>query len=377
MNILFLSSTNPADINVWSGTLYHMWNKLKEKHTVSWIGGELLPQADIFAKGNFEESAYLERYTRIYGKLLSERVKNSPADLLFKGDINFVPHLSVDIPLVYLSDVTYHLFKDFAGWNDPDRNAVAEQLEQKTLQGSASLLFSSEWAKQNAVDYYGIDAEKIHVVEFGANLPTPRECAVNIDTSVCHLVFIGKDWEKKGGDKVLEAYRKLKAEGFRCTLTVIGSVPEARLEEDQELTVIPFLDKSKPEELETLCGILARSHLLVLPTQYDAFGIVFCEASAYGVPSITADVCGVSQPVREGKNGYLLPPEATAGDYAEKIKAVFSDTENYLKLRAASRREFETRLNWHVWGERVDQILEETVRGYKEKKTTEEIKTGI
>ena len=102
--------------------------------------------------------------------------------------------------------------------------------------------------------------------------------------------------------------------------------------EDDGLTIIPFLDKSKPKDLERLCDILYQSHFLILPTEFDALGIVFCEASAYGVPSIAANVGGVSQPVREGKNGFLLPPTATAEDYAEKIKAVFSDKESYIKL---------------------------------------------
>jgi glycosyltransferase involved in cell wall biosynthesis len=113
--------------------------------------------------------------------------------------------------------------------------------------------------------------------------------------------------------------------------------------------------------LERFCKILQEAHFLVLPTEFDAFGIVFCEASAYAVPSIAANVGGVSQPVREGKNGYLLMPDATAEDYAEKIKSVFADKENYLKLRMSSRQEFETRLNWEVWSEKVNKILEEIV----------------
>ncbi|MDD2243283.1 MAG: glycosyltransferase family 4 protein, partial [Dysgonamonadaceae bacterium] len=123
----------------------------------------------------------------------------------------------------------------------------------------------------------------------------------------------------------------------------------------------------KSEDLNRLCEILYHSHFLILPTEFDAFGIVFCEASAYGVPSVATNVGGVSQPVREGKNGFLLPPTATGEDYAEKIKAVFSDKESYIKLRASSRNEYETRLNWDVWSEEVNKILEKTVVNYKRK----------
>ena len=64
------------------------------------------------------------------------------------------------------------------------------------------------------------------------------------------------------------------------------------------------------------------------------------------------------------KNGFLLPPDATAEDYAEKIKSVFCDKKKYIELRKSSRQEYETRLNWDVWGEKVNKILEETVENY-------------
>ena len=236
------------------------------------------------------------------------------------------------------------------------------------LEKTEKIIFSSEWIKKKAIEFYNIDSEKIYIVEFGANIPSPSllNFSIKIDTDICNLVFIGINWEKKGGDKVVQAYTQLKKEGFACTLTIIGSVPSDSIGIDEDVAVYPFLDKSKPADLEKLCQILAESHFLVLPTQFDAFGIVFCEASAYGVPSIAADVGGVSQAIKEGKNGNLLPADATVSDYAEKIKTVFNDKEGYLKLRQSSRNEFETRLNWDVWGEKVNKILEDAVREYKQ-----------
>jgi glycosyltransferase involved in cell wall biosynthesis len=227
------------------------------------------------------------------------------------------------------------------------------------------IIYCSEWIKHKALETYHIDPDKIEVIELGANIPAPTNYTIDIAMDICRLVFIGKNWEKKGGDKVLQACRLLKKEGFPCTLTIIGSIPTDMNDADEDVIVIPFLDKSRREHLNRLCKILSESHFLVLPTVFDAYGIVFCEASAYGVPSIASDVGGVSQPVRKGKNGFLLPPDATAQDYAEKIKTVFGDRENYIKLRASSRYEFETRLNWDAWGERVNTIFEDVVKEWK------------
>lgn len=372
MNILFLTSLNPYDISCWSGTIFHLFHALDKKHNVRVLGQNMLFQTAYYSQKNFLYNNSFEKYSPILGKLCSEQINLLNCDLIFFGDLYLVPFLEINRPIVHLSDVNYHLFKDYLNEKDEIKIKRTESLEKKALNKYTSIIYGSEWVKQNTIDYYSINPDKIHVVEFGANIPKSKKYTLNIDMSVCRLVFIGKNWEKKGGDKVLNAYKKLKAEGFPCTLTIIGSEPSMKQEKDDDLTIIPFLDKSKAEDLKRLCSILCESHFLVLPTEYDAFGIVFCEASAYGVPSIAANVCGVSQPLRDGINGYLLPPEATAEEYANKIKTVFENKENYLKLRASSRKEYEERLNWDTWSERVNIILNDVVKKWKKEQNEEE-----
>jgi len=367
MNIILLTRYDPKDIKAWSGTSYHIYHKLKEKHTIEIIGVEILNQLALFAKGNFSANTFIlpDRYVNSLSRLLSERIKNHPCDLIFFGDLLLIPS-DINVPFVRLSDMTFEQVRIHLIESDKRNIEPCVNLEKLLLNTAFKIIFSSEWIKQKTIDFYHIDPNKIEVVEFGANIPTPQNYSIEIDTDICRLVFIGTNWKKKGGDKLLQAYQQLKSEGFPCTLTIIGSTPEDEQEEDENLTIIPFLDKSKKEDLEKLCKILSESHFLVLPTRFDAFGIVFSEASAYALPSIAADVGGVSQAVREGKNGYLLPLDATAEDYAEKIKTVFGDKENYIKLRQSSRREFETRLNWNVWGEKVNKILENAVKEYNQ-----------
>lgn len=374
MKIAFVSSLNPHDLQRWSGSLYHIYYALCKRYEVVWIGRN-------FAKGGYwhhrflgkKEPYYPENYATTFTQILSDEINQGNFDVVVLRDYYMGIGLDVTIPIAYISDVTFDLFKHFLNIKDGYYENLAETTEQQLINSVDLLLYSSEWTKDSAITHYHARKSKIHVVEFGANIPHPSDYQAEIETDVCNLVFIGRNWEKKGGDKVLGAYKKLKSEGFPCTCTFIGSVPpDASENEDPNLTMIPFLDKSKPEDMKRLCNILKTAHFLVLPTEFDAFGIVFCEASAYGVPSIAANVGGVSQPVREGKNGFLLPPDATAEDYAEKIKAVFSDKENYLKLRQSSRHEYETRLNWDVWGEKVNQIFEETVKKHKKKKAKKE-----
>lgn len=54
------------------------------------------------------------------------------------------------------------------------------------------------------------------------------------------------------------AYRKLKSKGLQCTLTIIGSTPQEPYDEIKDVTVIPFLDKSKPEHLKDFATSLKK-----------------------------------------------------------------------------------------------------------------------
>src|SRR5207248_2243957 len=98
--------------------------------------------------------------------------------------------------------------------------------------------------------------------------------------------------------------------------------------------------------------LLMLTDFLLVPTRADCAPIVFGEADAFGLPVITTNTGGVSEIVRDGENGFLLPYGTRGVDYAEVIARIYSDDERYAELVQASRAAFEDRLNWDAWGDR-------------------------
>ena len=367
MNIILLTRSNPHDINTWSGTLWHVYAKLKERHNIRVMGTEILGQLAFFSKDNYQFKLFtpVERYLTKISKLLSERINNlENYDLVFFGDLYFIPY-EITIPYVVFSDMTFEQVRNHYKIAKTTNINTCIDIERSLLNYAFKIIYPSEWIKKKAMEFYDLNPNKIDVVEFGANIMTPANYSIELNMDICRLVFIGKDWERKGGVKMIDIYKILKNDDFPCTLTIIGSDKHEIDSDDCNLMIYNNLDKTKPSDMEEFQKILSTSHFLVLPTKFDAFGIVFCEASAYAIPSITANVGGIGQVVINGKNGYLLPADATANDYADKIKTVFNDRDGYIKLRKSSRHEFETRLNWDVWGEKINQILEDTVANWK------------
>jgi glycosyltransferase involved in cell wall biosynthesis len=101
---------------------------------------------------------------------------------------------------------------------------------------------------------------------------------------------------------------------------------------------------------------------LLLPTRNECFGIVFCEANAFGLPAITTCTGGVPEVVRNGENGFVLPLEARGDAYALLIASLYRDAAQYAQLVLSSRAAYDERLNWDSWGVAMNTIITDVLR---------------
>jgi glycosyltransferase involved in cell wall biosynthesis len=152
---------------------------------------------------------------------------------------------------------------------------------------------------------------------------------------------------KKGRPIVLETMRQLEALG----------IPPVDAD-GFRIRVIPFLDKNDPRQRKELLRLYLDSDLFLLPSRIEAFGISLIEACACGLPVISTDVGGVSELVREGESGYVLPHDAGGRDYARLITDIFRDDVRYKRFCRSGRQEYEERLNWDAWGVAVRGVIE-------------------
>jgi len=314
-------------------------------------------------KYNLSHSFYASGY---YRRKLTKLLKENDYDAIIapamSTAISSLPHT---IPLVYVSDATVRLMYNYYEWFSgftffSYRESIA--VEKKALGNADLCVFSSEWAARSAIQDYGADPSRVHVIPFGANLREeeilPFEKVIHRDKGEkCRLLFLGMEWERKGGQIVLDAYLHLRKEGFPCDLTILGcDPPEARRIEGVE--IISFINKNTPEGKKQWDELMLTRHFLLLPTQAECFGVVFCEASAYGMPSLGPDTGGVSNALVGGKTGFLLPEGSSGRDYAEIVKEVYTHYEaEYLPLSKSSRETYDKLLNWDHWAQSVLNLI--------------------
>jgi glycosyltransferase involved in cell wall biosynthesis len=374
MKIGFASRLNPLDKRSWSGTTYYTYQQIKKNHEVeifnykwTWRVREWLTMQKSLNRRLFKKQTaveFLRCYARYFSKQLEKDMKERPVDVLFvSASSQFIAYLETDIPIIYMTDATfqqlqgyYPYFSNLAAYNI--RQGI--ELDKKAFQKTAHCMLASDWCKNSSVNDYGIDPGKISVVPCGANLDAiPSFADLNLTASgQCRLLFLGVEWDRKGGDIALQTFRLLKQKGMNPLLQIIGCVPPHDLSGEAGITVIPFLDKNNPEDFRQLQKIFFQTDLLLLPTRAECAGIVFSESSAYGIPSITTNTGGVSTYVKDGINGFALPFHAGAEVYAQKIEQMVSDEQAMQSLKLSCRKYYEEKLNWDLWGEQFQQIAE-------------------
>ncbi|GHO91865.1 glycosyl transferase [Reticulibacter mediterranei] len=273
-----------------------------------------------------------------------------------------VAFLETDIPVIIVEDATFALLLDYYPQYSDMLSHSIEQMQAVTVRGmrkASALVYSSAWAAQSAINEYHINSRKVYVVPMGANFDDPPDEEIierKKRSGICKLLFVGVDWQRKGGEIAFETLLALAQIGVPAELTVCGCTPPKN-RSHPAMKIIPYLDKNEPLHYEKLAQLYQEANFLLLPTRNECFGIVFCEANAFGLPVITACTGGVPEIVRNGKNGFVLPLDARGDAYALLIASLYRDEALYAQLVLSSRAAYDERLNWDNWGIAMNDII--------------------
>lgn len=376
LKIAFLTATDARDKSSRSGTLYYMAKAL-EKHCgdVYYLGPlnsrmEKLTRffnnlsLAIFKKSYAYEHSLLLSWS--YAGIIREKLKGEDFDVIFAPVASTeLASLSTDIPIIYTADATFNLisnyYPDYFSGQLEISGKEGNLIEQSAIEKADLLLYPTSWAANSAVNDYKVDKSKVNIIPYGANMDyiPSREAALNRKRSdKCRLLFLGVEWERKGGEIAFETLLELEKSGVSAELIVCGTVPPDEFKHE-DMKVIPFLDKNDREENKKLQNLFLKSDFLLLPSRTEAYGVVFCEANAYGLPAVTTDTGGIPGVIEEGKNGYMLPLDSRGDEYANLIRKLYEDEERYHQLVISSRETFEDKLNWDSWGRRVSVLIKQ------------------
>jgi len=294
----------------------------------------------------------------LYGFVYGIMLKKSDANVVFCAIAGpRIAFLKTKLPIIFLSDATFAAMIDYypqfthllaiSRWRG---NFVTTRAINK----ASALIYSSDWAADSAIKYYHADRNIINVIPFGANLdeniiPDLNTILNKSRSDKCRLLFIGKNWIRKGGAIAYETLLQLKKSGIPSRLTVVGCVPPVECN-DSDFVIVPYLDKKDPDQRKKFYDLYMDADFFIFPTRAECSPIVSCESSAFGLPVLATDTGGVKSYIKDGINGYCLPYSAKGREYAELIENLYRDTDKYRSMVISTYHEYQTRLNWDVWG---------------------------
>jgi len=299
---------------------------------------------------------------RAIARQLERALSALSADCAFCPNPMFLAYLGGDWPCAFWHDATYANLVDFyfqASKTSRTTLRHGHAHDRRALERCAVAIYASQWAADSAIRDYGTPPEKVKVVPRGASTEHPltrTEVPEHVearDRKTCRLLLVGVEWFRKGADIAVTIAERLNKNGLRAELDIVGCRPPSGTVLPDCVRLQGYLRKTVPGEASTLRALYLAAHFFVMPSRAECQGIAFCEASAFGLPSLGLDVGGVSDAVRDGVNGRLFPLGCDPSDCAAWIAELWNDPERYRELALLSYSEYETRLNWRTSAEKV------------------------
>jgi len=367
MKIAYATTFDARDVNNWSGTPFYMSQAFADEGlSVDYIGSlkRKLPRGfklkQFWKKiscGQRESPRFNTVAAEYYSQQVAAQLQQRSADIVVSPLLNPITYLECKQPIVLWTDALYATLVGFySNSSTHSANSIRQGnlIVKECLSRCKLALFSSDWAARSALELYGVSKDKIKVVPFGANmhcthtLEDVRSWIKNRSRDVIKFLFLGKHWHRKGGDIVFAAAKALHAAGHRVEVNFVGCHPPDDIEIPSYIHCLGFISKRTPEGIAKITELLRESHFLFVPSRAEAFGIVFCEANAFGLPCLTSYVGGISTIVKDNINGMTFALDATPETYCNYIVNLMQDYSRYEALALSSFNEYATRLNWRV-----------------------------
>jgi glycosyltransferase involved in cell wall biosynthesis len=379
-HLLLATLEDPFNPRSWSGTPFNMRVALEGKVEKVSVLGNLKPKrTPITAALRLLLGGQPPRYPlfltapaqKEFARLTLQAINELKPDAMLTISSHCMARMDRSpVPTFMVTDAPWLAWKET--YKEFDKMPVLgprfARLEAAAAERYTGLIFSSDWAVCEAQRLYGVPKTKLHSIPLGASW-TPdvgtTELHSIIDarpTDRMDLLYVGKDWERKGGPLALGIARELRDGGVpNVVLHIVGCRPDIAPPDRNLVQMHGFLNVRVPEESARLKRLFLHSHFLVVPTRAECFGVVFAEAQAFGLPPVSRSVQALPSIVVDGATGILEPPVAPASEYVKRLLAVIGDRDRYRSMARAARLQFETKLTWERFAAGVVQTIDDAL----------------
>ena len=220
-----------------------------------------------------------------------------------------------------------------AGWPPlapkADR-AWSIRADKAQLRAAAQVFTAGRDVAEHVVRDYGIPADRVTPIGYGLGYPLSAIPARTPSLQPT-ILFVGHDFERQGGDVLLEAFTRVRSTIPDARLLLVGrgaQVPE----KTAGISLLGELD-----DRHQLSELYRSATVFCLPARFEPYGLALLEAMAHGLPCVATRVGGMSEILHDGQLGLLVDPEDVEG-LADTLTSLLRDRglQDTLSQRARS-----------------------------------------
>ena len=368
-HLLLVTVEDPHNPKSWSGTPHNILKSLENNFDQVSVLSSQVPKRNLFGaafRWIFGRKKYPLWMTnaalKAYAKRLDETIKEKQPDaVLCISSQHLIYAKELALPVFMISDAPWIAYKEaYKNYEELPLLSNKYAKQEAAVAGKISgVIYPTPWACQEAEIRFGINKNKIKMIPFGAN-----SFCHDSDEQVFHRIsqrsletfnflFIGKDWDRKGGPLALAITKKINERGIKATLHIIGCNPFIPDENKHQVQIHGYLSPSDHEDRIKIVNAFTHADLFLVPSNAECFGLVFAEAQSYGLPCISLDSHGIPGVVEHKKTGLLYESSTTVTFIAEEIIELLKNRTDYINMATAARMKFNNELNWDQFGRKI------------------------
>lgn len=374
MKLLVLCEGNADSWNCWSGTAKSIVDQLRlAGHTVS-VGDVDLQGTSRWAAAGLTISASRRQWaTRYHLGAVPFEMRSWNANRLVaeqRTRIDAVLQIGATFQVGQQHGIPYYLCCDSnirmaeqgksSGYSDASALTAAEvqaiaRRELAVYRKANGILTLSEQLRRSFVRDFGIPQERVRAIYAGPNLDLTRIPPTSPPRAKDHtptILFVGLQFHRKGGDLLIESFRKLTRQLPAARLVLVG--PPAAGAGEPGVTCVGELDKRRPEGWAALLDAYASADVFALPTRFEPFGIAFVEAMHFGLPCVGPQAWAVPEIIEDGQTGFTVPPEDVEA-LTDRLLLLLRDRERARAMGNAAR---ERARQLFTWPRTIDRMME-------------------
>ena len=213
-------------------------------------------------------------------------------------------------------------------------------LEKQAFERASLVFTRGQFVRASIIEDYGLPPQRVIAVGGGVNFALPileQALPQASDRPGPVILFIGKEFQRKGGDLLLQAFARVRPAYPQAQLRLVTALPSGPSQPGVQV-IAPTWDRL------AIAALYQQADIFVLPSREETWGDVLLEAMAYGLPSVGVTGDAMSEIILHDITGLVVPADPIA--LAGALQQLLSDPARRVQMGQAARQRVEAEYTW-------------------------------